>query len=343
VAVAEPAVPTRRHGSRSRGVLSGIALVVVGAFLVVALVRNWSAVREDLGRLTVIDWTMSVWWGAVALVGAWGVTAVVLTGMDGHLGGHDSRAMHFTSQLGKYVPGSVWPAVIQSHLGARHGIRRRTLVAAYAYALLTSVCAGGLVGLIGLIGLVGESSSSALWAIVCIAVLSALLLAALMHPRGVLRVVNAFAAHTGRDIAVAHPSTSHKWAAVGLCFAMWTAFGLHAWSIARPLGASPSDVTVVTGGFALAYVAGLVAVPLPGGAGVREAMLVITIGTAIGDQGALTVALVSRFELLLLDVVLALAAGAVPVLRSVRRWRQEGPLQPNVEPVETQRIGGAGG
>ncbi len=317
-------------------------LVVVGAFLVLALVRNWSAVRDDLRTLTAFDWIMTVFWGVVALVGAWAVTATVLTGMGGHLHGHDSRSMYFTGQLGKYVPGSVWPAVIQSHLGARHGIRRSTIVAAYGYALAVSVCVGGLIGLVGLVGLVGNSSASALWSVVGIAVGSALLLAAILHPRGLLRLVGAAADRTGRNVTIEHPTTSHKWAAVGLCVAMWFAFGLHAWSIARPLGASPGDLAVVVAGFSLSYVAGLVAVPVPGGAGVREAMLVLTIGVVVGDQGALTVALVSRFVLLVLDVLLAVAAGAVPLLRSVRRWERDDAESAGAEVVPNTGTGAAG-
>ncbi len=317
-------MPSAARGSRWRTAVGVAALVVVGVFLGLALVRNWSAVRDDLDSLSALDWAATVCWGALGLIGSWAITATVLTGMGGHLGGHDSRAMYFTGQLGKYVPGSVWPAVIQAQIGARHGIRPRTMVAAYAYALAVSVCVGGVVGLAGLVGLVGSSAASTLWAVIGIAVGSALLLAALLHPNGLLRVVGSLAARTGRDLTIEQPSNGHKWATVALCLVTWIVLGLHAWAIARPLGAGPGDVALVVGGFALSFVAGLLFLPVPGGAGVREAMLVLTIGAVIGRPGALTLALVSRFVLLALDVLLALLAGAVPLLRAARRWSGSG-------------------
>ena len=107
-------------------------------------------------------------------------------------------------------------------------------------------------------------------------------------------------------------------AAVAWLIACWGFFGLHAWLLARPLGAGAADVAPTIGAFALAFVAGLLVVPLPAGAGVREGVLVATLAGSIGAPAALTVSLVSRLVLLVVDLTLAGLFGVGGAARSVR-------------------------
>ena len=69
---------------------------------------------------------------------------------------------------------------------------------------------------------------------------------------------------------------------------------------------------------ALAFVAGLLVVPLPAGAGVREGVLVATLAGSIGAPAALTVSLVSRLVLLGVDLVMAGLFGVGGAARAVR-------------------------
>lgn len=80
---------------------------------------------------------------------------------------------------------------------------------------------------------------------------------------------------------------------------------MHAWLLARPLGAGPELLVPTTGAFALAFVAGLILVPLPAGAGVREGVFVAMLAGSIGAPAALTVSLVSRLLLVVVDLLLA--------------------------------------
>jgi uncharacterized membrane protein YbhN (UPF0104 family) len=59
------------------------------------------------------------------------------------------------------------------------------------------------------------------------------------------------------------------------------------------------------GAFAVAWLAGLLAVYAPGGLGVREAVLVALLSSRIGAADALVVAAASRLILIFVDVVLA--------------------------------------
>ena len=53
-----------------------------------------------------------------------------------HVGLAESVGVYSASQLGKYIPGSVWPVVAQMSLSRRHGITRRSIVAAFVNQLL---------------------------------------------------------------------------------------------------------------------------------------------------------------------------------------------------------------
>ena len=65
------------------------------------------------------------------------------------------------------------------------------------------------------------------------------------------------------------------------------------------------------GTFAVAWLAGLLAIYAPGGLGVREAVLVALLPGRIGAADALVVAAASRLILILVDVLLAGAATAM--------------------------------
>ena len=90
--------------------------------------------------------------------------------------------------------------------------------------------------------------------------------------------------------------------------------GLQAYLLARDLGASGSGLLpLVVGAYVLATVAGLLALPVPAGAGVREAVLVAALSPVLPLGQALVLALVSRAVLTAAD--LAVAAGAAAGLR----------------------------
>jgi MprA protease rhombosortase-interaction domain-containing protein len=94
-------------------------------------------------------------------------------------------------------------------------------------------------------------------------------------------------------------------------FAVWLVMGLHLLAFVRAfdvvgIGAAAAAV----GGMGLAWAAGLIFIPAPAGAGVRDAVLVATFAPHIGAAPALAVALASRVLLVVADVLLALAGAA---------------------------------
>lgn len=309
----DPGPPTDLAAStRSPGPLTWVLLAVVAGFVIFAVANNWDAVRADLALLSWGDIAVSLAAGALASLCSALSWRVVLHGLGASLPLPGALAVFFVGQLGKYVPGSVWTAAVQAQLGRERGVRGTTMLVSYVMALMLSVGTGALVGLLVLVG----STGSEQWPMLGLAILVAGAVAVpLARPDLVNRLLGWAAQKAGRSVPpVSLPGRTLAVAAVA-SLGTWAFFGLHVWLLARPLGAAAADLPVVTGAFALAFVAGLLVVPLPAGAGVREGILIATLTPVIGAQAALTVSLVSRFVLLLADVVLAIASSPGVVRR----------------------------
>src|ERR687890_456828 len=136
-----PGHPARRP-PRWRGVLR---LVVLAGFLVAlawALAGQWGAVRPLLGRLSAASLA-----GALAAV-AGGILATflcwreVLAGLGARLPVGSGARVFFLGQLGKYLPGSLWPVMAQMELGRDHRVPERASASAVGVFLLLLVGTG---------------------------------------------------------------------------------------------------------------------------------------------------------------------------------------------------------
>ena len=300
---------------RSRWLSPALLAVAVG-FGVVAVGRNWSAVRADLALLGWADLLGSglAAVGAVLLTGlSW---RVVLTGLGAPMPLRPAMTLYSAGQLGKYVPGSVWVLAIQAELGRRRGVSRAVMALSYVVSILVAVATGGLIGLLSLLA-AGDGSPRLLApGLAAVGVLVAL---AVLRPRLVNAGLAWLSARTGRDLPAVDLPARTLASALALTSAAWVLFGLHVWLLARPLGAEPGLLAPTTGAFALAFVAGLLLVPVPAGAGVREGVLVGLLAGPLGATAALTVSVVSRLVLVVADVLLAGVLGVPAALAAARR------------------------
>jgi hypothetical protein len=104
--------------------------------------------------------------------------------------------------------------------------------------------------------------------------------------------------------------------AVILYLVVWALYGIAFWATGRALFAVPvSDLPRYVGVFALAWLAGLVAVFAPGGIGVREAVIVALLRSRLGEADAIVLAATSRIVLTAIDLVAGAAAFGIPALR----------------------------
>jgi uncharacterized membrane protein YbhN (UPF0104 family) len=232
----------------------------------------------------------------------------VLRGLDVRIPLSVAVRVLFPSQLGKYLPGALWPAVAQIEFGRRRGISSRRMLAANVLTLTVSIA----VGLVVAAACLPASSSQALsrywWTFLFFP-----LLVLLLVPRTVPGLLDWLFAKFGHEPVGARLPVGDSLRASGWSLLNWLGLGVHVYLLARPFGASGAQALLASlGGTALAVCAGILFVPAPAGAGIRDAVLVATLAPAIGTTNALAVALLSRAILIIIDLLLAGLALLVP-------------------------------
>jgi dolichol-phosphate mannosyltransferase len=129
-----------------------------------------------------------------------------------------------------------------------------------------------------------------------------------------------------RGIETAGPLRGRTLAAmVALDAAGWIATGLGAWTLARALQATGGlDAFLLLGAFALSWLLGVLIPLAPGGVGVRDGSLIVTLAAAIGAGPATALALALR----LVSFAGELLAIAVAELAARALARREAPAAP---------------
>lgn len=270
------------HATTRRVRVLGQLLLLAAIVFVVLRVRSlWHGGHIKVENL---QWGALV--GSLALaVLATAASAVIWLAILQDLGIRTQRrwtAIFFQAQLGKYIPGSVWQYAGRAAVGRSYGIPVRAVGVSLPIEFAASaIAAGSMAGF-----LLGWWGGLILAAIVVVLV-------------------------PGEGLARDQRATYATIHATLLYLPVWLLLGASFWLCARGLvAASSHDLAFYMGAFAVAWLAGLLAIYAPGGLGVREAVLVALLANRIGAADALVVAAASRLILIAVDVVLAGVASA---------------------------------
>jgi uncharacterized membrane protein YbhN (UPF0104 family) len=274
---------------------------VLLAFAVWAIAGNWSEVVAALREL-------SPWAVVAALVPAFAamgagllVWRALMTDLGHRLPWADAARIFYVSQLGKYVPGSVWSILTQIELSRGHNIPKRTNVTVGVLAIALSITNALTVAAV-MLPFAGAATWHHYWWILLIIPV----LVAILHPRVLSVLLNTALRLLRREPLPRTPSWSGLGRVAVRQTLVWVMLGLQAWILVVGLGANPwRALPVAIGGYALAYGLGQLAIGLPAGAGVREAALTLALSTVVPASAALVVALLSRVILTVADVSMA--------------------------------------
>ncbi len=288
----------------SRPVRWGFVAATVGLGCY-AVAREWTNVRTalaSLGVLPVAGALLSVLGGTFCSMLAW---RRLLAAHGSPLPVRAGARVLFIGQLGKYLPGSVWPVLAQMELANAHQVPRHRSASASVLAMLMSLLSGLL---IALVTLPFAGGSTAYWW----AFLAAPVLLVCLYPR-VLNALLARLLRVARRPPLEQPLTGRAIAgALAWSAGTWVCYGLQIWLLATRLGASEGRMALLAiGGFAFAWCVGFLVVIAPAGAGVREVLLVAALAPVLGVADATAVALVSRVLMTVGDLVAAAVAAAV--------------------------------
>jgi uncharacterized membrane protein YbhN (UPF0104 family) len=299
--------PGSSGASRLRRVVRVAFLVVAAGFCAVFFTSRWDEVRAGLDVLTPVALVVCALAGASAIMFSLLGWRALLMDAGSPVALRPAARIFLVSQLGKYIPGSVWTVVAQVELGREYHVPARRSAAVSLLALSVSTLAGLVTASLAL-----PFSSMALARAYWWVFLAAPLLIFLLHPRAV-------AAWSGLAFRLLRREPEPlllSWRGLGAAAAWamltWVALGIHFGVLVRSVAGSRPEIWWLSlGVFALAWVAGFLFVVVPAGAGVREAVLVLGLSSVVSPGGALVLALVSRVVLVVVDVVLAGMALAV--------------------------------
>jgi glycosyltransferase 2 family protein len=303
---------------RWRAPLRLIVAVVFLAVVAVVLAGQWRQARPLLGRLDapvlLASWAL-VLAGIYATFRSW---RAVLADLGGALPQAPAMRVFYLGQLGKYLPGTVWPAVTQMRLGRDYRVPPRASGAAFVVFMLLLIGTGLLVGL-PVIPLLGRDAADEYRWLALVVPLFAL---ALSPP--VLNRVMAVALRWARRPPMPAPLTpGGVLRGAGWAVLSWLCYGGQVYLLARTLGAHGGALLWLqcTGAFAAAFVSGPLLLVVPAGAGVREAALLLLLGSTVTAPVAAVIAVVSR----LLFVAGDLAWSGVGMVAAGRAVRPPGP------------------
>jgi len=226
----------------------------------------------------------------------------VLTDLGSRLPLRAAGRVFFVGQIGKYVPGSLWPVVVQAELGRDHGVPRRRSAAATLVLILLSAFSALLMVLITLPFQPVMAENGFGWMLLLVPPLIVLL-----HPRVLGRVLDRVLRLIGRPPLGEWTSLRGTAVALGWALASWLGAGLQIGCLAVSLGAPRTWHTVALsiGGYALAWAVGLVVVVAPAGAGARELALIAVLSPVLDDGAVVVVVLLSRVLFTGADLTLA--------------------------------------
>ena len=180
-------------------------------------------------------------------------------------------------------------------MSERAGVRGRVATAAAIVMQLLAVGAGAAVAL-AMIGPEIETARPGAGLGMMLLGLVALISLATVGHQGTLNTIWRLLRREGP--APSAPRAGALIEGIVLNLVAWIGYGIAFWVLAR--GVFPDTVLeprLAIGGFVAAYLAGLLAVVVPGGIGVREAVLLAIFGGPLGAGQAVLLAAISRLVL----------------------------------------------
>jgi hypothetical protein len=285
----------------------GFVLVMVGLG-VYAVVTQWSDFKSGLDRLGVMAAFEALLCVLAALLLTMQVWRSLLAAAGSRLPVRAAARIFFIGQLGKYLPGTVWPVITQMELGRVYKVPRQRSATVAMLAMLIALAAGLLAAVIGLPFMAHDSARHYWWVFLFIPATLVCL-----HPK----VLNPVIARGLRLLHKPAPESPLGFRAIsqaiGVNLGVWACYGLQIWAMTSRLGHHGGDALLgAVGTFALAWCVGFLVVLAPAGAGPREFILIATLTPVVGGAGAATaIALVSRGVTVLADLILAGAAAAL--------------------------------
>jgi len=273
------------------------------ALLILELASQWRKVSDSIHELSVFGIIAS----AVFTVLAVGTTVLswraLLAGLGARLPLRAAVRIFFVGQVGKYIPGSVWPVLAQMELSRDYGVDRPKSASASLVVLALAVPAGGIAAVATLPFVSRSALTHYGWALAAVPVFMIVL-----HPAVLSRLL-AFAFRRLRRPPLTEPlRLATIMVGAGWLLVSFVLYGIATWFVLRDLQPDVHGIRLLAlaiGAYSLAWTAGFLVLVVPAGAGVREAVLTLALAPALASGPALLVAVVARLLATIADLIWA--------------------------------------
>ena len=298
--------PLQADRRRARIGFAVMAVALAGAAL--AIYRERHTVGPTLRHIGAGPTALAIACGLVAVGANYPTWWNILAGYGVRLPGFGGARLWFTTQLGKYVPGSVWPAVMQMEGGRSRGASRATMLAANLLTIVIT-CASGLVIAAATLPFSDRHAATRYWW----GLLFVPPLVAALYPKVLGWLFQRVSALLRRPSSIALIDWRHELVAAAWTAVYWLAIGMQTAVLAAPVtGWSFSTVALSIGAMALAVPLGVLFIPAPAGAGIREVVLALILSSAMPAGRAVAIVIASRVVSTVCDLLAAGGAALLP-------------------------------
>lgn len=314
-------------------------LVLAGALALacLALADRWAGVQSNLRHVNVATLVVGLVLGVLSLGCAMLAWRALLADLGSPLPPLTAARIVFVSQLGKYLPGSVWPYLAQVEMSRDHHVPRSRSAAVSVIAVVVNLVTSLLIAAITM-PWASPGATRRFWPVFLAAPILLLCLYPPVLNRGLrllLRLVRR--QQLDQEVSLAGVGRAMLWATLGAI-----ALGAQVWLIATDVaGVGVHSLPAVTGAYSFAWAVGFLVVLAPAGLGVREAALVAALSPLMSASAGLAVALVARMLMTAADVATA-GVGLLVRKRTHRDLAEPGAgAEPSLDaPAAAGRAGG---
>ncbi|WP_166879346.1 lysylphosphatidylglycerol synthase domain-containing protein [Salinibacterium sp. ZJ450] len=297
-----------------RRVLTVVVLIAVAWFFATALAANWNEVSALELQLTPYVG------GAVALFAVAVLVSGVLWGLIVNSGGGirvstlDAIAVHCSSWLLKYVPGQIGSLVNKVDWGHRRSLSRTQIVIGFVYENVFLQLASLIPGAVIVFFALGPQAFESNVMLVAVPLLAIIPLLATTNRRlfagGMTMLTRRF---MKRDIDDSYFLGSSRTLAIQLGYLVPRIInGMGFLLVAASVVELTSDLWLpLAAAYTLGGAVGILAVFVPSGLGVREAVVVAIAASYMPLAQAIVIALLARLYSTVADALVALAYGGI--------------------------------
>jgi uncharacterized membrane protein YbhN (UPF0104 family) len=299
--------------------IKAILILVVCYFVYLKLSENWADVIQYDWSINYELLLLSLLVHLFALLIMSYVWVILISGFGYNVKLKDAFKISYIANLGRYIPGRIWPVFGMAYLAKQIKIEEQTSITSWIVAQFFSLPSAFLLGVVcvllspELLDQAGQFLSGSFYLISLLIIILSLLM--IFFPAKALGFLNILLRKFKKpevsfELSVKTALSIYIGYIIG-----WFVYGLSFWLLIISV-TSNFDISLITavGSFVLAYQIGYLAIITPGGIGVRELVLTVILNPYLGVLSA-SIAVAARIWNLIVEITAALIASFIKLTK----------------------------